>query len=60
VAPSPVMRLNRAVALGYVAGPEVAKAEVEELARDLEGCISSMPFVENCCLNSGAGFQTIP
>ena len=34
--PSPVIRLNRAVALRYVAGPEAALAEVETLARDLE------------------------
>jgi len=35
--PSPVVRLNRAVALRYVAGPEAALAEVEELAGDLAG-----------------------
>jgi len=35
--PSPVIRLNRAVALRYVAGPEGALAEVETLAGDLEG-----------------------
>jgi RNA polymerase sigma-70 factor (ECF subfamily) len=35
--PSPVVRLNRAVALRYVAGPEAALAEVEALARDLDG-----------------------
>src|ERR1051326_2770555 len=35
--PSPVVRLNRAVALRYVAGPEVALAEVEPLVQDLEG-----------------------
>jgi RNA polymerase sigma-70 factor (ECF subfamily) len=35
--PSPIIRLNRAVALRYVAGPEAALAEVETLARDLEG-----------------------
>ena len=34
--PSPVIRLNRAVALRYVAGPEAALAEVESLACDLE------------------------
>ncbi len=34
--PSPVIRLNRAVALQYVAGPQAALAEVETLARDLE------------------------
>ncbi len=34
--PSPVIRLNRAVALSYVAGPEGALAEVETLASDLE------------------------
>ncbi len=33
--PSPVVRLNRAVALRYVAGPEAALAEVENLAGDL-------------------------
>ena len=33
--PSPVVRLNRAVALRYVAGPETALAEVENLAGDL-------------------------
>jgi RNA polymerase sigma-70 factor (ECF subfamily) len=33
--PSPVVRLNRAVALRYVAGPEAALAEVEKLAGDL-------------------------
>ncbi len=35
--PASVVRLNRAVALRQVAGPEVALAEVEELARDLDG-----------------------
>jgi len=35
--PSPVVRLNRAVALRYVAGPEAALTEVEALARDLDG-----------------------
>jgi RNA polymerase sigma factor (sigma-70 family) len=34
--PSPVIRLNRAVALRYVGGPEIALAEVEALTRDLE------------------------
>jgi RNA polymerase sigma factor (sigma-70 family) len=33
--PSPVVRLNRAVALRQVAGPEAALAEVNALARDL-------------------------
>ncbi|MBO0780928.1 MAG: RNA polymerase sigma factor [Ktedonobacteraceae bacterium] len=37
LAPSPVVRLNRAVALRYVAGPEAALAEVEALALDLDG-----------------------
>jgi RNA polymerase sigma-70 factor (ECF subfamily) len=35
--PSPVIRLNRAVALRYVTGPAAALAEVEALACDLEG-----------------------
>lgn len=35
--PSPVVRLNRAVALWYVAGPQKALAEVEGLASDLDG-----------------------
>jgi RNA polymerase sigma factor (sigma-70 family) len=35
--PSPVVRLNRAVALRCVAGPEAALTEVEALARDLDG-----------------------
>jgi len=35
--PSPVVRLNRAVALRYVAGPEAALIEVEALVRDLDG-----------------------
>jgi RNA polymerase sigma-70 factor (ECF subfamily) len=34
--PSPVVRLNRAVALRQVAGLEAALAEVNELAQDLE------------------------
>jgi RNA polymerase sigma-70 factor (ECF subfamily) len=34
---SPVVRLNRAVALRWVGGPEAALAEVEALARDLDG-----------------------
>jgi RNA polymerase sigma factor (sigma-70 family) len=34
--PSPVVRLNRAVALRQVAGPEAALAEVDALARDLD------------------------
>jgi len=37
MAPSPVVRLNRAVALRCVAGPEAAMAEVEALAADLDG-----------------------
>src|SRR5215469_709901 len=37
IAPSPVVRLNRAVALRQVAGPDAALAEVEPLARDLDG-----------------------
>ncbi|HWI31441.1 MAG TPA: DUF6596 domain-containing protein [Microbacterium sp.] len=35
--PSPVVRLNRAVALGRVEGPSVALAEVEELRAPLAG-----------------------
>ena len=35
--PSPVIQLNRAVALRYVSGPAAALAEVEALAHDLEG-----------------------
>jgi predicted RNA polymerase sigma factor len=35
--PSPVVRLNRAVALRYVAGSEAALAEVDELAGELAG-----------------------
>jgi RNA polymerase sigma-70 factor (ECF subfamily) len=35
--PSPVVRLNRVVALRYVAGPEAALAEVENLAGELAG-----------------------
>jgi RNA polymerase sigma factor (sigma-70 family) len=35
--PSPIVRLNRAVALRYVSGPEAALAEVEPLVQDLEG-----------------------
>lgn len=34
--PSPVVRLNRAVALRQVVGPEAALAEVNALAPDLE------------------------
>lgn len=34
---SPVVRLNRAVALRWVGGPEAALAEVEPLARELDG-----------------------
>src|SRR3989442_14552767 len=36
LSPSPVVRLNRAVALQQVAGPEVALSEVNALAQDLE------------------------
>ncbi len=36
VSPSPVVRLNRAVAVRQVEGPETALAEVNALARDLE------------------------
>jgi RNA polymerase sigma factor (sigma-70 family) len=35
--PSPVVRLNRAVALRWVAGPEAALAEVDSLAGRLDG-----------------------
>ena len=37
LSPSPVIRLNRAVALRYVAGPEAALREVEALGQELEG-----------------------
>jgi RNA polymerase sigma factor (sigma-70 family) len=37
VAPSPVARLHRAVALRYTAGPEAALASVEALAEPLDG-----------------------
>jgi len=36
LSPSPVIRLNRAVALRYVAGPAEALSEIETLAHDLE------------------------
>ena len=35
--PSPVVRLNRAVATRFAIGPQAALAEVEPLARDLDG-----------------------
>jgi len=35
--PSPVVRLNRAIALDHVAGPDVALAEVDVLASELDG-----------------------
>ncbi|MEN0083415.1 MAG: DUF6596 domain-containing protein [Leifsonia sp.] len=35
--PSPVVRLNRAIAVAELEGPEVALAEVEALAADLDG-----------------------
>jgi RNA polymerase sigma factor (sigma-70 family) len=37
VTPSPVVRLNRAVATRFTAGPEAALAEIEPLAGDLGG-----------------------
>ncbi|GAC1485015.1 MAG: sigma-70 family RNA polymerase sigma factor [Candidatus Dormibacteria bacterium] len=37
IAPSPVIRLNRAIALSHTAGPAVALAEVDATAGDLEG-----------------------
>ena len=37
LAPSPVVRLNRAVATRYVRGPEAALAEIEPLAAELDG-----------------------
>jgi RNA polymerase sigma-70 factor (ECF subfamily) len=37
LSPSPVVRLNRAIALSHVAGPQAALAEVDELASDLRG-----------------------
>ena len=37
LAPSPVARLNRAVALRHVAGPELAQAELQALAPELDG-----------------------
>jgi RNA polymerase sigma-70 factor (ECF subfamily) len=37
MSPSPVIRLNRAVALRYVVGPAAALREVETLAQDLQG-----------------------
>ncbi|GGM48166.1 RNA polymerase subunit sigma-24 [Dactylosporangium sucinum] len=36
LAPSPVTRLHRAIALRYVAGPAAALAEVDDLAADLD------------------------
>jgi RNA polymerase sigma factor (sigma-70 family) len=35
-APSPVIRLNRAIALGYVAGPHAALTELDDLAQALD------------------------
>jgi len=35
--PSPVVRLNRAIALRHLEGPEAALAEVEALGRELDG-----------------------
>ena len=35
--PSPIVRLNRAVAVAELDGPEVALAEVERLSEPLEG-----------------------
>ncbi|HUD35773.1 MAG TPA: sigma-70 family RNA polymerase sigma factor [Streptosporangiaceae bacterium] len=37
LAPSPVVRLNRAVATRYAVGPQAALAEVEPLASELDG-----------------------
>jgi len=37
LAPSPVVRLNRAVASRFAIGPQAALAEVEQLAADLDG-----------------------
>jgi RNA polymerase sigma-70 factor (ECF subfamily) len=37
LAPSPVTRLHRAIALRYVTGPAAALREVEALADDLDG-----------------------
>src|SRR5205807_1910225 len=37
VAPSPIARLNRAVALRYVVGPDQALDEVDGLERQLDG-----------------------
>jgi RNA polymerase sigma-70 factor (ECF subfamily) len=37
LAPSPVTRLHRAIALRYVTGPAAALGEVEALAHDLSG-----------------------
>jgi RNA polymerase sigma-70 factor (ECF subfamily) len=37
LAPGPVARLNRAIALRYVAGPEAALAEIDALAGVLGG-----------------------
>jgi len=36
VAPSPLVRLHRSVALGYTAGPEAALADVDDLAEALD------------------------
>ena len=36
-APSPVVRLNRAIALRHLAGPEAALAEVDAVASELDG-----------------------
>lgn len=46
---SPVVRLNRAVALRWVGGAEAALAEVEALARELDGYQSSTPRGRSCC-----------
>src|SRR4029079_6941191 len=37
LAPSPVTRLHRAIALRYTEGPRAAMAELDELARPLDG-----------------------
>ena len=51
-ADTPVVRLNRAIAVWHVEGPATALAEVDELADELGGTTCSMPRAASCCARS--------
>jgi hypothetical protein len=58
--PSPIVRLNRAVAVAEVDGPEVGLAEIDRLAEVLDGYHASGPTSPAAATSSPADRQVEP